>query len=77
MAGKKPPQLSKQARQAIAENTRQFLVPLWITDKLYGGTDASKRKLIDEIMKVDSPEMDIVVEYFTRFLEDGLARERY
>ena len=77
VAGKKPPQLSKQARQAIAENTRQFLVPLWITDKLYGGTDASKRQLIDEIMKVDSPEMDLVVEYFIRFLEDGLAREPY
>ena len=75
VAGKKPPQLSKQARQAIAVNTREFLVPLWIYGKLYGGADPAKRKLIDEIMKVDSPEMDMVVEYFVRFLEDGLARE--
>jgi hypothetical protein len=75
VAGKKPPKLSKQARQAIAAHTRQFLVPLWITGNLYGGTDTAKRQLIDEIMKVDSPEMDAVVEYFALFLEDGLARE--
>ncbi|MDN3514161.1 MAG: hypothetical protein NG747_07155 [Candidatus Brocadia sp.] len=75
VAGKKPPQLSKQARQAIAVNTREFLVPLWIYGKLYGGADPAKRKLIDEIMKVDSPEMDMAVEYFVRFLEDGLVRE--
>ncbi|MFZ0611837.1 MAG: S8 family serine peptidase [Desulfobacterales bacterium] len=74
-AGQKPSRLSKQARQAIAENTRQFLVPFLITGKLYGGTDSAKRKLIDEIIKVDSPEMDTVVEYFVRFIEDGLARE--
>ena len=73
--GKKPAQITKQARQAIADNTRQFLVPFWVTDKLYSGIDPSKRKLVDEIMKVDSPEMDTVVEYFARFIEDGLARE--
>jgi GH25 family lysozyme M1 (1,4-beta-N-acetylmuramidase) len=76
VSGKKPPQLSKQARQAIAHNTWLFLVPLQINGKLYSGTDPYKRKLVDEIIKVDSPEMDIVVEYFAHFLEDGLARER-
>lgn len=75
VSGKKLPQLSKQARQAIARNTKLFLDPLWITGKLYSGTDPSKRKLVDEIVKEDSPEMDIVVAYFARFLEDGLARE--
>jgi hypothetical protein len=76
VSGKKPPKLSKQARQAIADNTRsQFLVPLQVLGKLYRGTDPYKRKLVDEIIQVNSPEMDTVVEYFARFLEDGLARE--
>ena len=74
--GKKPPQLSKQARQAIADNINKvFLIPLQLLGKLYGGTDPAKRKLVYEIIKVDSLEMGIVVEYFARFLEDGLARE--
>ncbi|MFZ0726841.1 MAG: S8 family serine peptidase [Desulfobacterales bacterium] len=75
-AGQKPPRLSKLARQAIAENTRQFLVPFWVTGKLYRGTDPARRQLIDNIMNVASPEMDVVVDYFVDFLENGLAQEQ-
>ena len=76
VSGKQPPQLSKQARQAIANNIySQYLVPLWLTGILYHGNEPDKRKLVDAIIRVNSPEMDVVVEYFARFLEDGLARE--
>jgi len=74
--GKKPPKLTKQARQAIAFHTRQYLIPFWVTGKLYSGTDPAKRKLVDDIVQVDSPEMGTVVDYFVRFLEDGLALEQ-
>ena len=74
--GKKPPQLSTQARQSIAENiSSQFLIPLQLLGKIYPGSDPNKRKLVDNIIEVNSPEMGIAVEYFTRFLEDGLAKE--
>lgn len=76
VSGKQPPQLSKQARQAIANNIySQYLVPLWLRRILYHGNEPDKRKLVDAIIREDSPEMDVVVEYFARFLEDGLARE--
>jgi len=74
--GTKRPQLSKQAKQTIADHTfTQFLRPLWLLDGLYWGTDSSKRKLVDEIIKPNSREMDMVVAYFARFLEDGLTLE--
>jgi hypothetical protein len=76
VSDKKRSQLSKQARQAIANYVyTQYLRPLWILGHLYHGSEPDKRKLVDDIVQVDSPEMDIVVDYFTRFLEDGLARE--
>ena len=73
--GKKPPKLSMQARQTIASHVRTYLVYFWITGQLYSGTDPAKRKLIDSMMEIDSPEIGAVVDYFVRFLEDGLALE--
>ncbi len=34
-------------------------------------------KLVDEMIAVNAPEMDIVVAYFARFLEEGLAGVQY
>jgi GH25 family lysozyme M1 (1,4-beta-N-acetylmuramidase) len=74
--GKTPPRLSKQARRAIADNIRsQYLAPLQLWGRLYHGNEPDKRRLVDAIIQVDSPEMDMAVDYFARFLEDGLARE--
>jgi hypothetical protein len=73
--GTRPPRLSVQARQAIAKYTHLFLAYPWVTGRLYFGKDPAKEKLVDSIVDEGSPEMDIVVDYFARFLEDGLARE--
>jgi hypothetical protein len=83
MPGKKPPKLSKQARQTIARHTWEYLKNLWILDELYHGNEPAKRKRVDDIMRVDSKslplsiEIEKVADYFVRFLEDGLAREHW
>ncbi len=74
--GKKPPKLSMKARQTIAFYIHKYLVYFWIRGKLYYGPDPRKRKLVDDIVQMGSPEIDAVVDYFVRFLEDGLALEQ-
>jgi len=70
------PKLSKQAKQTIADHVhKQFLLPSQIRGSLYHGTDATKRKLVDDMILPGSPEMGAVVDYFAQFLEDGLALE--
>ena len=73
--GKKPPKLSKQARQTIAYYTNQYLIYLQLLGSLYMGTEPAKRERVDDMIRTDSPEMEIVVDYFVRFLEDGLTLE--
>ncbi|SDW16223.1 peptidoglycan-binding domain-containing protein [Nitrosomonas communis] len=80
--GKKPPKLSRQARQTIAIHTHGYLKYFWVTGALYHGTEPAKRKRVDDIMRVDSKllplsaEIQQVADYFGRFLEDGLALEQ-
>jgi len=82
MPGKKPPKLSRQARQTIAIHTHGYLKYFWVTGALYHGAEPAKRKRVDDIMRLDSKllplsaEIQQVVEYFVRFLEDGLALEQ-
>jgi hypothetical protein len=73
--GKKPPKLSIQAQKTIASYVRTYLVYFWLKGLLYSGTDPAKRKLVDSMVEIDSPEIGTVVDYFVRFLEDGLALE--
>jgi hypothetical protein len=82
LPGKKPPKLSKQARQKIARCIWLYLNYLWQLGHLYYGNEPAKRKRVDDIMRVDSNtlplsvEIEKVVDYFVRFLEDGLALEQ-
>ena len=73
--GKKPPKLSMQARRTIASHVHTYLVYFLLNGLLYSGTDPAKRKLVDSMVEIDSPEIGAVVDYFVRFLEDGLALE--
>lgn len=81
-SGKKPPKLSRQARQTIAIHTHGYLKYFWVTGALYHGNEPAKRRRVDDIMRVDSKllplsaEIQQVVDYFARFLEDGLALEQ-
>ena len=73
--GSKPPKLSKQARQTIAYYTNQYLTYLQLLGSLYQGTEPARRKQVDDMIRIDSPEMEKLADYFVRFLEDGLTLE--
>jgi len=76
VTGKKPPKLSKQSRRHIAYYTNQYLTYLQLRGDLYLGTEPAKRKRVDDMIRIDSPEMENLVDYLVRFLEDGLALEQ-
>ena len=71
----KPRKISEQGKKWIAQEVRNYLVPFWVTGRLYGNIDDAKKKVVDSIVDADSPEMGAVVDYFVQFLEDGLAHE--
>jgi hypothetical protein len=81
--GTNPPKLSKQARQTITLHTGRYLYYLQQSGKLYYGKELAKRKRVDDIIlrtysnSLPLPvEIEKVVDYFVRFLEDGLALEQ-
>lgn len=71
----KPPRLSKAALSAIARDVSLFARRRLFFSDTYQRLDNDKQRLLNDIASEGSVEMDSVVEYFVRFLEDGLARE--
>ena len=70
-----PPKLTATSRSRIASHVRSFAAPtalLTYLNKLM----ADQQTLVVSIFELDSPEMNLVVDYFADFLEQGLSRER-
>lgn len=74
--GARTPKLSQTARKFIAAQTHRFALAQLITDgSIDPKVDRAKYDRVKSVLEVDSPEMDLVVDYFVHFLENGLAHE--
>ncbi len=70
-----PPKLTQPSRDFIAGKVTDFVKPLYIVRGLKDKADPAHRDLVWDTFQPNSPQMRVVVDYFVRFLEDGLARE--
>lgn len=71
----RPPKLTVQARKKIAGHVRAFAAPVVFLTYLNKLSNDESRMVVS-ILELDSPEMDLVVDYFADFIEQGLKRER-
>jgi hypothetical protein len=67
--------LSSEARLRIANVTRSFAAPRLYWSGYYNKLTNDQAKLVTSMLDTDSPEMNLVVDHFVYFLENGLARE--
>lgn len=70
-----PPKLTQASRDFIARKVTDFVVPLFLVRGLKDKADPAHQKYVWDTFQPNSPQMRVVVDYFVRFLEDGLARE--
>jgi hypothetical protein len=70
-----PPKLTQASHDFIARRVTEFVKPLYGLRGLENKADPAHRSLVPGTFQPNSPQMRVVVDYFVRFLEDGLARE--
>ena len=69
-----PSQITVQSRKTIAGHVRSFAAPMALMTYL-SQLSGDQSNLVVSIFELDSPEMNLVVDYFAGFLERGLALE--
>lgn len=70
-----PPKLTQPSHDFIAGKVSDFVRPIHAFAGLEAKADPAHRHLVYGTFQPNSPQMRVVVDYFVRFLEEGLTRE--
>jgi len=68
--------VTDDAKKQIAHQAKTFGGQSLVTTNFFNNLTTTEQKLVYSILDPTSPEMDLVVDHFVYFLENGLAREK-